>query len=82
MSRIEFSEDFHWGVASAAACHEGAIHADGRGESIWDRFALRPDAVRDGGAPRSARDSYPHFADDLALLRKLSCTSRYPTLPR
>ena len=35
---------FVWGAATAAFQIEGATTADGRGESIWDRFAAVPSA--------------------------------------
>ena len=37
-----------FGAATAAFQVEGATHADGRGESIWDRFCRTPGAVANG----------------------------------
>jgi beta-glucosidase len=34
-----FPKDFLWGSATSAYQMEGAVKADGRGESIWDRFS-------------------------------------------
>ena len=38
-------DGFVWGAATAAFQIEGATHVDGRGESIWDRFAATPGKV-------------------------------------
>jgi beta-glucosidase len=75
MARIRFPEGFHWGAATAAAQIEGAVAADGRGESIWDRFAKTPGRIANGDSPEMACDSYRRFGDDLALLRQMGCTS-------
>src|SRR4051794_41343892 len=43
-----FPSDFTWGAATAAFQIEGATTLDGRGESIWDRFAAGPGNVLNG----------------------------------
>ena len=47
-----FPEHFVWGAAAASAQIEGAAHEDGKGESIWDRFAATPGRVRNGAQRR------------------------------
>jgi len=53
---MTFPRDFAWGAATAAFQIEGATHADGRGESIWDRFAATEGKVARGetGDPAEA----------------------------
>ncbi len=41
-----FPKGFYWGTATASFQIEGAIHEDGRGESIWDRFAATPGKIK------------------------------------
>jgi beta-glucosidase len=68
----EFPADFLWGAATAAYQVEGAVHEDGRGESIWDRFAHNSGKVKHGDTGDIACDSYHRYRDDIALLRQMN----------
>jgi beta-glucosidase len=66
-----FPTDFIWGAAIAAYQVEGAIHEDGRGESVWDRFAATKGKVRNGDTGEIACDFYHRHSEDIALMREL-----------
>jgi beta-glucosidase len=72
---VRFSSDFHWGAATAAYQIEGAWNEDGKGESIWDRFAHRPGTIKGHTNGDVACDSYHRYRDDVALLRRMNLTS-------
>ncbi len=57
-----------FGAATAAYQIEGAHTEDGRGPSIWDTFAAKPGATRDGRDGSVACDSYHRFEEDLDLV--------------
>jgi beta-glucosidase len=67
-----FPADFVWGVATSAYQIEGAAHADGRGDSIWDAFCRQPGAIRDGSNGDRACDHYHRMAEDVALIADLN----------
>jgi beta-glucosidase len=67
----EFPAGFVWGAATAAYQIEGGVRADGRGESIWDRFAHVPGRVRNGDTGDVACDHYHRSREDVALVAKL-----------
>jgi beta-glucosidase len=62
---------FRWGAATSAYQIEGAVVADGRGESIWDRFVTVPGAIRNGDTGTVACDHYRRPERDVALLAEL-----------
>lgn len=66
-----FPKDFLWGVATSSYQIEGAVHADGRGESIWDRFAHTPGKVLNGDTGDVACDHYHRWQDDIALMKSI-----------
>jgi beta-glucosidase len=68
---MTFPRDFAWGAATAAFQIEGATHADGRGESIWDRFCRTPGKVANGDTGDEACDHYHRWPDDLDLMSDL-----------
>jgi beta-glucosidase len=63
--------NFLWGAATAAYQIEGAVHEDGRGPSIWDRFCATPGKVRNGDTGEIACDFFHRSADDITLMREL-----------
>jgi beta-glucosidase len=66
-----FPPDFLWGAATASYQIEGAVHEDGRGESVWDRFCATPGKVRNGDSGEPACDFYHRYPEDVALMREL-----------
>ncbi|GAA1759677.1 GH1 family beta-glucosidase [Nocardioides hankookensis] len=61
-----------FGAATAAYQIEGASTEDGRGPSIWDTFAAKPGATRDGRDGSVACDSYHRYEEDLDLVAGLN----------
>ncbi|MFF1909982.1 GH1 family beta-glucosidase [Kitasatospora sp. NPDC058218] len=70
-NRLDLPAGFRWGVSTAAYQIEGAVEEDGRGPSVWDVFAARPGAVRDGHTGAVACDHYHRYPEDIALMRGL-----------
>jgi len=71
MSILYFPKEFTWGIATSAQQIEGAWDRDGRGESIWDRFASESGHIEDNSRPRTACHHYDRWREDLDLLRWL-----------
>jgi beta-glucosidase len=72
---LTFPKNFVWGAATAAPQIEGAAFADGKGESIWDRFCRKPGMVLNGDTLDVACDHYSRFDQDFALMRSLGIRS-------
>ena len=72
---ISFPEGFLWGAATSAYQIEGAAREDGRGESIWDRFAHTPGVTRNGATGDIACDSYHRYLEDVARIRALNLSA-------
>jgi beta-glucosidase len=66
-----FPEGFVWGNATAAYQIEGAWNEDGKGESVWDRFAHTPGKILNGDTGDVAVDHYRRYLDDIALMKEL-----------
>jgi beta-glucosidase len=69
------ASNVRFGAATAAFQVEGATHADGRGESIWDRFCRTPGAVANGDTGDVACEHYRRFEADLDLMAALGLES-------
>jgi beta-glucosidase len=70
-SERRFPPDFLWGAAVSAYQVEGAVDADGRGESIWDRFTATPGKIANGDSGAVACDSYHRYREDVRLIQEL-----------
>lgn len=68
---IRFPDGFLWGTATSSYQIEGAWQADGKGESIWDRFAHTPGNVIDGSNGDVACDHYHRWQDDIGLMKSM-----------
>ena len=66
-----FPDGFVWGTAASAYQIEGAVHADGRGTSVWDTFSHTPGRTRNGATGDVACDHYHRYPEDVALMRQL-----------
>ncbi|KAM8749675.1 lactase/phlorizin hydrolase-like [Acanthopagrus schlegelii] len=69
-----FREDFIWSTATASYQIEGGWRADGKGLSIWDKFAHTPLRVFNDDNGDIACDSYHKVDEDVAILKQLKVT--------
>jgi beta-glucosidase len=67
-----FPAGFLWGMATAAYQVEGAWKEDGKGESIWDRFAHTTGKIKGAATADVACDNYHLYRGDIAILKRLN----------
>ena len=65
---INFPKNFLWGAATASYQIEGAVKADGKGESIWDRFTHTPGKIKNNENGDIAVDHYNRYKEDIKLM--------------
>jgi beta-glucosidase len=70
-----FPEGFYWGAATASYQIEGAWKADGKGESIWDRFSHTEGNVKNGDTGDVACDHYNRWPDDIKIMSQIGLNS-------
>ncbi len=70
-ARLELPSGFIFGAGGSAYQMEGAVDADGRGVSIWDRFAAEPGRTRNGETGTVACDFYHRYPGDIGLMKEL-----------
>jgi beta-glucosidase len=74
-SGLSFPSGFTFGAATAAYQIEGAVHADGRGPSIWDTFSHTPGKTFRGDTGDVAVDHYRRYPEDVALMKELGLSA-------
>jgi len=75
IAKARFPTDFLWGAATSAYQVEGAWNVDGKGESIWDRWAHSPGKIIGDCNGDVACDQYHRYKDDVALMKQLNLKS-------
>ena len=75
MAEFDFPKDFLWGTATASYQIEGAVHEDGRGETIWDRFSHTQGKVFQKQNGDIACDHYHRFLEDIRLMKDIGLRS-------
>lgn len=63
-----FPEDFLWGAATSSYQIEGSPDADGKGESIWDRFSHTEGNIYHGDNGDVACDHYRRYEEDVRMM--------------
>jgi beta-glucosidase len=71
MTKYRFPTQFLWGAATAAYQIEGGWNADGKGESIWDRFSHTRGKIFNDETGDTACDHYHHYLEDIGLMQQL-----------
>jgi beta-glucosidase len=71
MAALNFPKGFLWGTATSSYQIEGGWDADGKGESIWDRFCHTPGKIKNGDTGDVACDFYHRYREDIAMMAEL-----------
>jgi beta-glucosidase len=74
-AEVHFPKNFFWGTATSSYQIEGAWNEDGKGESIWDRFAHTAGKIKDGDTGDVACNSYHRWRKDIDLMRAMNLNS-------
>lgn len=75
MNKLIFPKDFLFGVATSAPQVEGAALTDGKGPSVWDTMAAKPNRIYDGTNPSVTCDQYHLYKEDVKLMKELGIES-------
>ncbi|XP_019166357.1 PREDICTED: beta-glucosidase 40-like [Ipomoea nil] len=71
ISRASFPNGFVFGTASSAYQYEGAVKEDGRGSTIWDKFAQSFGKIIDFSNANVTEDQYHRYQEDVELMKDM-----------
>ncbi|GAB9470946.1 Beta-galactosidase [Globisporangium polare] len=69
--RLQFPEDFAWGVSTAAYQIEGATNEGGRGDCMWDAFSRTLGKTKNGETGEVAIDHFHRYKEDVQLMKSM-----------
>ena len=72
---LAFPDGFTWGAGTSAYQVEGGVREDGRGESMWDRFAHTPGRVANDENADVTSDHYHRWREDVDLIGELGLSA-------
>ncbi len=72
---VQFPKGFLWGAGTSSYQIEGGWNADGKGESIWDRWSHTPGHIKNGDTGDVAIDHYHLWDSDVDLMASLGLKS-------
>ena len=67
----DFGDDFLWGISTSATQTEGNTKDDGKGDSIWDEFARKKNAIVNNDSPSTATNFYENYKEDIQIVKNL-----------
>ncbi len=71
MKKYLFPDRFLWGAATASYQIEGSPEAEGKGESIWDRFSHTPGNIWNADTGDIACDHYRRYEEDVIMMSQI-----------
>ncbi|MEO5999110.1 MAG: family 1 glycosylhydrolase [Chitinophagaceae bacterium] len=67
-TRLDFGNDFKWGVSTAAYQTEGAFDKDDKGLSIWDKFTSVKGNILNNENANTSCNFYYRYTQDITLM--------------
>ncbi|MCW3785462.1 glycoside hydrolase family 1 protein [Plebeiibacterium sediminum] len=72
LKKKQFGSNFIWGTAMSAFQNEGWATADGKGESIWDKFTSGSKLIKNQDQIGNASNFYKDYNQDISLAASLN----------
>lgn len=71
LKKIDFGDNFIWGVAQASYQTEGAWNLDDKSPNVWDVFSHKKNKIERNENGDIATDFYHRYEEDINIVKKL-----------